>query len=461
MKKYILVTGLLVLLFACQKQEKWLDVKSTKSDVIPTTLKDFQALMDNTSVMTHRLSSMGIIGSDHIALLDAVALNSGNASERNAYRWLPDIYNGQFDVGSADWDYPYAMISYCNIVLDGSTKLVATGAQAEQWNALVGSAYFFRALAYYQLVHLYARPYQEQTAATDLGIPLKLSSDVNERPSRGTLKQTYDQMLEDLFKALALLPEVPLYKTRPSKAAVNGLLAKTYLHMQRYDLALKHTEEALKTNRSLLNFNQLNGSATLPFPTYQIGNPEIIFYANTISYTTTSISSMLISDELLDLYALQDLRRTLFVRENTNGTKGFKGRYSGTTACFGGLATNELYLIKAECQARTGQWREGLQTLNELLVTRWLPNSYQPYAASNETEALRYILNERRKELPFTGNLRWEDLRRLNLDPRFAKTLQRVVGGVTYILPPNDLKYTLPIVPAEMALNPMPQNPRQ
>jgi hypothetical protein len=68
-------------------------------------------------------------------------------------------------------------------------------------------------------------------------------------------------------------------------------------------------------------------------------------------------------------------------------------------------------------------------------------------------------LLERRKELCFRG-LRWQDLRRLNKEPEYAKTLTRKIDGITYTLPPNDPKYVFPIPPNVIALSGMQQNPR-
>ena len=52
-----------------------------------------------------------------------------------------------------------------------------------------------------------------------------------------TKKETYDQIISDLETSIALLPnEVPL-KTRPSKAAAEALLSRTYLHMAEYGKA--------------------------------------------------------------------------------------------------------------------------------------------------------------------------------------------------------------------------------
>ena len=37
---------LLFSLFSCKKQDEWLDIKSSKGNVTPSTLKNYQALMD-------------------------------------------------------------------------------------------------------------------------------------------------------------------------------------------------------------------------------------------------------------------------------------------------------------------------------------------------------------------------------------------------------------------------------
>jgi hypothetical protein len=46
MRTILICMCCLIFLFACNKQEEWLDVKSNRADVTPTTIKDFQALLD-------------------------------------------------------------------------------------------------------------------------------------------------------------------------------------------------------------------------------------------------------------------------------------------------------------------------------------------------------------------------------------------------------------------------------
>jgi hypothetical protein len=73
---------------------------------------------------------------------------------------------------------------------------------------------------------------------------------------------------------------------------------------------------------------------------------------------------------------------------------------------------------------------------------------------------LQLVVDERRREFFGTG-LRWYDLRRLNKDAQFAKTITRSYNGVTYTLAPNSNGYVFPLANVLIALNPeMEQNPQ-
>ncbi|MGY0036939.1 RagB/SusD family nutrient uptake outer membrane protein [Pedobacter sp. NJ-S-72] len=126
---------------------------------------------------------------------------------------------------------------------------------------------------------------------------------------------------------------------------------------------------------------------------------------------------------------------------------------------FDGLAVDELYLIRAEAYARVGNAASAINDLNVLLKSRWSTGKYVDIVATTADDALLKVITERRKELTMRG-LRWSDLRRLNKDSKFSKTLSRTAQGITYTLPPNDLRYTL-LIPQEVISNsPIAQNPR-
>src|SRR3981189_1202195 len=69
-----------------------------------------------------------------------------------------------------------------------------------------------------------------------MGIPLRLTADVNAPSTRSTVQQTYDQILGDLQQAVVLLPAAVPYanRNRPSRPAAQALLARVYLSMRNY-----------------------------------------------------------------------------------------------------------------------------------------------------------------------------------------------------------------------------------
>lgn len=458
---YFLIAGLGLFYSSCNEGE-WLDISNNKALIIPSTPEDFQAILDNELIMNQSYPVIGQMGADNGFIPESSFISLAGL-ERQAYIWSADVYEGRNTV--TDWNQPYKIIECSNIVLDGLNKTGSPDKDGESMNSIKGSALFFRAFAFYNLAQLFCKPYDATTAASDPGIPLRLTSDVNVRVSRGTVKETYDRILEDLHLAESLLPVSEPYVTRPSRAAACALLAKVYLLMQDYENALDYANRVLEIKASLLDFNTLSTTASSPFPAVTNGatpNAEIIFYARCIVYNSMrargSISK--IDTTLFKAYADTDLRKAVFYAASGN-YRVFKGTYCGgsITALFGGLATNEIYLIRAECYARLNQAPAALSALNSLLQKRYRPG-FVPLTAVTPEDALILILNERRKELPLTAQLRWEDLRRLNRDPRFAITLTRRMVEAGFSLPPDDPRYVLPIPDYELALNPMPQNER-
>jgi len=460
---YVRITSLLlVACFATSCTKSWLDEKQNRVDVVPTTLKDFQAVLDNHSTMNDVHPGLGLIAGDNFYLTDT-RISAATVTERNAYLWQKDVYAGGSPI---DWSSPYKVVEYANIVLDGLPNVEVTPANQADVNNVKGSALFFRAFSFYTLSQVFCKPYTASSAATDAGIPIRLSSNVNEISVRATVQQSYDQMISDLKAAADLLPVNPVYVYRPSKTAANALLAKIYLAMEDYANALAFANLALADNPSLLDYNNtaVVPQGTFRFPAVVGGKTfnEIIFFAQSVNYATVraTVATGIIDTTLYRSYDNNDLRKTIFFKDNGGGNVQYFGTYTGGSQCFSGIATNELYLIRAECYARQKNTSSALTDLNALLAKRWKTGTFTPVTVIDADDALNKVLTERRKELPFTGQLRWEDLRRLNKDPKFAQTLKHVYNGVTYTLPPNDNRYTYPIPDVEIQASGIPQNPR-
>src|SRR5688572_28965517 len=89
-----------VVVESCKKQDDWLDVKRNKSDVVPSTLKDYQAILDNEQIMNQSLPGLGLLGSDNYYVTYTM-WQSRLPVDRNGYVWKADIFEGQ---GNVDWN---------------------------------------------------------------------------------------------------------------------------------------------------------------------------------------------------------------------------------------------------------------------------------------------------------------------------------------------------------------------
>ena len=460
-KLLLLLIGMGMLL-SCSKSS-FLDKKPNTDFIIPTTLPDFQALLDNNLVMGIT-PNLGELSADNYYLRDSFWLGL-DARQHNANIWLPGdgtvFYNGQGQ--QDDWDLPYKQVFYANVVLDGLPKVKVDSTNEQTWKALKGAAYFLRAYAFYNVAQVFAPVYDSSTAATDLGIPLRLSPDVNAVSTRATVKETYLQILADLDSSLNLLPvAVPFAnRNRPSKPAVFAMLARVYLSMRAYDLAKMNADNCLQLYSTLTDYNNVPTGTNLPFTPFE---PEVIYQSSFLTSSTQILVGVfypkcVIDSSLYASYSPNDLRGRIYYRISSLGLPNLRGSYTGNFFPFSGLATDEVYLVRAECLARAGQAGPAIADLNLLLKNRWLNDgSFAPLVATTPAAALDTILAERRKELAFRG-LRWTDLRRLNKEGAAIK-LTRVLFGQTYQLLPNSLLYVLPIPPDVISLGGIPQNPR-
>lgn len=450
MKKSIILLAVaaLVINSGCKK---FLDEKRNKSTVVPASLKDCQALLDNYLVMNEKDASAGEVSADDYYLRPA-EFAAQPENYRRLYTWQREgIYPTS---GNTDWSFLYQTVHYANVVLETLEQITRTEQNAVQWDDIKGQALVFRSRSFMQAALIWARPYDANTATASPGIPLRLTTNFNERTNRGTVSQTYERILADFTEAANLLPKNTIATTRPSKTAAFALLARTYLAMREFEKAGVFADSALRLNSSLLNYNQLNPNAAFPFAP---GNAEIIFEAAATNNLPLFSIYSAIDSTVYQSYHPNDLRRVLFFSRNSDNTYSFKGGYRGDLTVFSGITTPEMYLIKAETLARAGKAAEAMEALNTLLKSRWKTGTFQPITAASATEALNIVLQERRKEL-LMRHLRWFDLRRLVAEGRNI-TPRRMVSGTVYTLPPQLNKYVLPIPDQVIKLSGIEQNP--
>lgn len=342
----------------------------------------------------------------------------------------------------------------------------STPGERAKRDEITGQALFFRSIMFYELASVFCKPFVSVTADKDLGISIRLKSDIHHIEQRSSVKRTYDQIVNDLIQAVKLLPVTPLYKTRPSKPAAFALLARTYLLQEDYAHARDFSDSALQYSNELLDFNSSEVSLSKPyrFPDFYGANKEIVFYAsglgNVAIVPSESQNGSYVDSTLYKSYGDMDLRKLYFYDLIEPNKAKFRGSLTGSDRTFSGIGNSEVYFIRAESNARLGQISLALADLNKVLIKRYKTGSYADFTSTNSEEVLRKILTERRKEFPFTGQIRWQDLRRLNKDARFATTLQRYSFGELFKLEPNDRKYTYPFPLIEIEQGGLEQNER-
>lgn len=460
-KIYKLFIGMcLLLMVSC---DDFLDIKP-KGVVIPEKCEDYESLLNYAQLMKASDSYPNFLTDDVFLpyLDDLIGGFSNELPKERLYTFNSQVFGD----GEPDglWEYSYNRIYTYNVIIEdvmGSTQATEEHKRQVRAEALMG-----RAFEYLTLVNAYSKHYAPATAATDPGIPLMLDKDINKKNLvRASVQAVYEQIKADLDEAALNLPEKPVLSAfRASKPVGYGMLARMYLYMGDYAKALENARISLEHNSTLLNI--------LPYkvtdPQKFIGridvpegakNPENI-YIRLAPWVFGMTLATYGSEDLMALYdKKKDQRYLLYFTRYIGGINAKYDAWAPYLYTNMAMATPEIYLIAAECEARMGSKDKAMEYINKLRDNRIFDNV--PLAASSNKEALKMVLDERRRELTFIGCTRLIDLKRLNREPEFAKTIIHEDRGVQYKLEPNDPKYILPIPPAVLRFNPdMPPNIR-
>lgn len=415
---------------------------------------DYQGILDyrfeiNTAYI------LPVIMNDDLEITDPTLENRVTGYIRNAWTWSADLFG---DAEDQEWQRMYKQINRFNTI----TYYIGEsqgGSEAEKAH-IKAQAQLHRAYTYFDLVNMYAKQYDAATASTDPGIPVLLSPSLEQSLKRASVKAVYDQIMKDLTEAIPNLPEQGEFVTRASKTAAYAIMAKASLQMGNYTDGLRFADSALKRKSSLLN---MNNYLSTPIPAF-LQHPEYIFMKTQAS---SSFVFYPLSQELQQIFDTKDLRWELYTRDGA--TSPFPPVFNGRAYVRHRLTVDgnligpdvpEMMLIKAECLARTGKPGEAMDVINTLRQNRFRPADYVALTAADANDALVKVLQERRRELMVRG-LRWFDLKRLNKEPQFAKTLSKTFLGETYTLAPNSNRYVLPIASKYTSMNPeLEPNPR-
>ena len=451
MKKYIYLLIALWTLGACSD---FLD-ETPKGTMIPQTINDFGLILDDYDGYLGQNKIIAgptntIMMSDDVWVSDSMTKFSRyDQSALRAYRWEDNI----FTVSENDDNYNdfYHCIYICNYILENVDNAPEGGSFTREY--VRGAASFHRAFAYFCLVNMYAPHWDEATAETDLGVPLTTRANINDVLDRATVAEVYEQIFKDLEVANANLNETEEFTYRPSLAAVQALYARIYLYQGKYEECWKAARKSREITGEPTDYNQYSlegdspdeGIDGMSWNDWEM--PDIIIYKEGMTDLLYS-GDYNLSQELIDLFDKDtDLRWLLFVTD-CDYDIGDPGTDYPRISSFmypnnRGLNVGEMWITEAEALCREGDIDGALNALNTLARKRHVAGTYEDVTERDPDRLLQLILDERRRECMFKGT-RWFDLKRLNKEPRFAKTVTHSYFEGTYTLEPNSPHYVLP-----------------
>jgi hypothetical protein len=439
--------------------KKFLDVVPSTETVNPTTIAQFQEMLNSDSLAVGNYMLTDLM-SDDVRIQDVALTGQDNFYSRS-YLWSNTIWN------PADEDYmytsSYARILQMNIILSRISSAPQDSVNTiENRSNVLSQSLIQRSYYYLQLANVYGAGYNSATAATDLAVPLVLSPDASAKPARATVKEVYTKVITDLRQAVnnPYLAANGVDIIHPGKAAGYALLARAYLYMAAYDSASLYADSSLALASSL---NDISSNYTVPTQLTDLrSNPEILMAKVAYEQNFYSIFkyAFQVSSGLSSLLSYYDGR----YRTRLSGYNYRTTTYNGATTLFSDFSVSvpEVMLTKAECLARAGDASGAVSLVNALAVKR--TRFYTPLSTSSADDALVYVLKERRRELFIRGGLRLFDLKRFNVNPNTQVTLTRKQDDSTVIatLPPLSSRYLVPFTQTVLANNSnMVQNVRQ
>ena len=378
------------------------------------------------------------------------------------------------------WSSAYSAILGCNKALTAINegKFSRNGVSDEQINNIKAENLFLRALAYFDLVRVYAQPYgyikaNGITGVEAMGVPIVLKDDLSARPSRNTVAEVYENLIiPDLVEAERLMSDsyvragVKDVVATVTKPVIQALMARVYLHHEDWQLAADYATKVIKNGR----FRLLSGDRFVSMWDGSVdvapqSGSEIIFevYVSQSDGSRSDLGDYLtapevaggagygdvrVSNDLIDLYDATDVRLTGLTKTNSK-YPGYRWstKYPGKNGLLAYnnvpvLRISEMYLIRSEAIYR-GATVSGVTAIDDLnrVATNRNAEAYASVTLDN-------LFEESRKEFLFEGHV-FFDMKRLqkslvrtdyDLDP-LTKNIDFPSYRWALPIPENDILY--------------------
>ena len=375
------------------------------------------------------------------------------------------------------WSQGYLTINRCNVFIDGMTAKGSAVVGEQRSTKYVAEARLIRALSYYSLLQVFARPYADGEGNKP-GLPIRLTGITGPGSSdlaRSTVAEVYAQILDDLNFAEANLASVNgspiLNTTRAHKNTAIALKTRVYLSMGKWTdviteankivaptfpfQATANVPHALEadvtnvfkapytTNESIFSLPMSSSASPIDYPGTQNSLASYFYFTgNTPGTTEYSLNPTGIIASTS--WSATDKRRSLVFTTTTG--KSFMAKFTAPnpyTDFVPVIRWPEVLLNLAEARVRSTNSidAQALALINRVRQRSDAAAVLAPTSVAAFTDAL---LTERRIEFLGEG-LRAPDLTRLLL------TLP--AKGSAPSKAPGDIGYIWPISSDELSLN--------
>lgn len=383
----------------------------------------------------------------------------------NVYSFQDQAISGDF---SSFYQQSYSVINQANLILEFVDDL--NDATNSEKNQIKAEALSIRAYAHFLLALVYSQNYDFTPNASHLGIVYNrttLTESGVTFPSRETLDNTYNLIIEDIQQALSLYTnqtalDGPI-QTYFNENNTKAILARVYLNKNDWQNALDTALEVINTSGVNLTSqeNYLSEWENSVVPMTEIllqlsvprdsgGSAGGSLSQHFGFQTITAYGNYVATNDLLGLYESFDIRSQMFLEQplatNINGeledvnyyfTKKFQD-----TPPYPAVRLSEMYLIASEAAYNLNRTDDALNYLNFIRARA------NASLISSTTNLQNEILNERRRELAFEGHY-FFDLGRNQRSITRNDGCLAIVCDLNYPSP----KYVLPIPQENINLN--------
>ena len=437
----------------------WLDVApsdGTDADAALTSSSDlaaartgmYAALKGNSNLVDYYGQQFFVYGDVHAG--DDYQYNNIGGSNRASFYYdmtyqTASEFSSSTSSSNVAWKSPYIVIGRANRIIaaaEGGALSDAAEAKAtiDQYAA---EAKVLRALAHFDLVRIYGKPYTEDQGAS-LGVPLVTGVlESNAKPARSTVAEVYTQVVKDLTEAIS--SNALATETEPGYVSVWGakaILSRVYLNMGDYANALSVAEDIIKNSGAAL------WTRDQYFKAWDASTPnesEFLFRLNVAGSTDNNdlngignlqqregYKEMVATKKFVDMLTSdpKDVRNDMFLPATAakevaiygtnkvflNKLRGQGGNLRNVTIV-PIIRLSEVYLTAAECAFRNNDKTKAVEYLNDLVKNR---TTTVASLATVDNITLDRILIERRKELIGEGQRYFDALRKNETITRYT-----------------------------------------